>query len=107
MTGDTGQTPEGGVPLAGNDPHYFPDPILDCLTNMVLELAAQVWVNRERMLVLEEILSRDGIVTAEAVENFKPSAQQQAVLRIQRDQFIAGLMQQIERLANPTNAERE
>ena len=107
MTDNTGQTPEGGVPLAGKDPHFFPDPIVDCLTNMVLELAAQVWVNRERMLVLEELLSRDGIVNTAALENFKPSAEQQTFLRTQRDEFIAGLMQQIQRLANPANGERD
>ena len=93
------QTPEGGVPSAGDHPHYFNDPIMDCLTNMVLELAAEVWVNRERMLVFEQLLAEHDLIGLDAVENFEPSQQQQGALREERDRFIAGIMREIRRLA--------
>ena len=93
------QTPEGGVPLAGDHPHYFNDPIMDCLTNMVLELAAEVWVNRERMLVFEQLLNQRALIRPDAVENFTPSEEQQRSLREERDRFIGGIMREIRRLA--------
>lgn len=93
------QTPEGGVPSAGDHPHYFNDPILDCLTNMVLELAAEVWVNRERMLVFEQLLGEQDLISVDAVEDFTPSEEQQGSLREERDRFIAGIMREIRRLA--------
>ena len=101
-TGDE-QTPEGGVPIAGPNPHFFDDPITDCLTNMILELAAQVWVNRERLMAFEEVLARDGVISADAVEDYRPSADRAAALRSERDRFVLGIMKQIQRLAEPGN----
>lgn len=99
MSVEDPQTPEGGVPMSGPHPHFFQDPVTDCLTNMLLELAAQVWVNRERLFAFEEVLARDGVITRGAVERFRPSAEQAKSLRAERDTFIADLMKEVQRLA--------
>ena len=93
------QTPEGGVRLAGDDPHYFDDPILDCLTNMILELAAEVWVNRERGLIVEQLLEQQNLLSHTQVEKFVPSEERQRELRQERDRFVGNIMREIQRLA--------
>ena len=95
------QTPEGGAPLAGPNPHFFSDPIMDCLTNMVLELGAQVWVLKERIAAQEEALHQQGVLTQDAVEAVELSAEKKAALKKERDDFVASLLREIQRLAEP------
>ncbi|MEZ5515440.1 MAG: hypothetical protein R3F58_16380 [Steroidobacteraceae bacterium] len=82
------QTPETGTPIAGDNPVYLPDPLADATVRMVVELAAQVWIDRERLLVLETLLAEQGVVTRAAVESFKPSPAQAAEFKAQRDRFV-------------------
>jgi hypothetical protein len=103
MSESTPQSPEGGVPLAGDNPTYFADPIQDALVNMVMELAAQVWVNRERMSALEAVLEDCGELPADAVENYRPDPQSAAKLRDERDRFVADILKEIQRLAPQGN----
>jgi len=93
-----GQTPEGGTPLAGADPVYLEDPVLDATVRMVVELAAQVWVERERRLVLEALLESRGAVSREAIESFKPDAAQAAALKAERARFIEDVFKELRRI---------
>lgn len=101
MSNVSEQTPEGGAPLAGDHPTYFADPVQDTLVNMLMELAAQVWVNRERMAALEAVLEARGGLDPDAVEAYRPTPERAAALREERDRFVAGLLKEIERLAPP------
>ena len=92
-------TPEGGVPLVGDNPTYFADPVQDALVNMIMELAAQVWVNRERTAALEAVLEQQGNLEAGVVEQYRFAPEQAASLRRERDQFVAGILKEIQRLA--------
>jgi hypothetical protein len=85
---DTRQTPEGGAPLAGEDPTYLADPVLDATMRMVVELAAQVWIDRERMLALESLLEEHGVVPRAALEQYHAPPERVAELKRQRDAFI-------------------
>ena len=92
------QTPEGGTPLAGQNPIYLQDPVLDATVRMVVELAAQVWVERERRLVLEALLESRGLLTREAIEHFKPDAAQAALLKAERARFIEDVFKELRRI---------
>lgn len=99
------QTPEGGTPLAGADPLYLQDPVLDATVRMVVELAAQVWVERERRLVLESLLEARGVVTREAIEAFKPDAAEAALFKAERARFIEDVFKELRRIpATPANS---
>ena len=63
------QTPEGGAPLAGLDPVYLENPVLDATVRMVVELAAQVWVERERRIALENLAERAPLPAVNAFVN--------------------------------------
>jgi hypothetical protein len=92
------QTPEGGAPLAGENPAYFNDPIKDALVNVVLELAGQVWIGRERQYALEDVLTAAGVVGADDVERYTPTRERQAELKLARDRFVADVFQELKRI---------
>lgn len=92
------QTPEGGTPLAGADPVYLEDPVLDATVRMLVELAAQVWVERERRLALEALLVARGIMTAGALEALQPDAELQQRLKTERERFIEDVFKDLRRI---------
>jgi hypothetical protein len=82
------QTPETGTPIAGDNPVYLADPVLDATVRMVVELAAQVWIDRERLLAVEQLLAERGVVTRDALESYQPSAAVAAQWKERRNQFV-------------------
>ncbi|MEQ8509149.1 MAG: hypothetical protein RIF37_01715 [Rhodospirillaceae bacterium] len=53
-------------------PHYFRDPMIDHLLEICMQLAGEIWVNRDRQTVIEHLLATKGKVTPEMIEEFKP-----------------------------------
>ena len=98
---DDSQTPEGGTPLAGANPTYIADPLLDTTVRMVVELAAQVWVERERRLTLEAMLIERGVLSAAASENWTAPAVHQELLKRERAQFIEDVFKELRRIPGP------
>ncbi len=84
------------VPRASKKrPQYFNDPAIDKLAAVVVELAAQVWVMKDRARIIEGMLERGERVTAEAIDHFEPSDEEQQSLRKERDDFISRLFREI------------
>lgn len=94
----TQQTPEGGAPLVGDSPSYLKDPVLDVTVRMLVELAAQVWVDRERLLVIESLLDERGVMTRAAIENYRPGPARLAALRQERSRFIDDVFKDLKRI---------
>lgn len=92
------QTPEGGIASAGDHPVYLPDPVLDAAVRMLVELSAQLWVERERRLTLEALLEARGILTREDIEHYKPDAAQRARMKTERDRFIEDVFKELRRI---------
>lgn len=94
----TQQTPEGGTPIAGENPVYLKDPVLDATVRMVVELAAQVWIERERRITLESLLEAQGTLSRAAIESFKLDAAQAAALKRERARFIEDVFKELRRI---------
>lgn len=92
------QTPEGGTPLVGSNPVYLNDPVLDATVRMVVELAAQVWIERERRITLEALLESRGLLTRDTIEAFKPDANHAALLKAERARFIEDVFKELRRI---------
>lgn len=95
---DRVQTPEGGTPIVGDDPVYLKDPIQDATVRMLLELAAQVWVERERRLVLEALLENRGIVARDDIERHVPDVELAARLKSERARFLEDVFKELRRI---------
>ncbi len=92
------ETPEGGTPQSGFDPVFIENPVLDATVRMVVELAAQVWVERERRMALETVLAARGVLPAEAIEQFKPDVAQVAAIKAERARFIEDVFKELRRI---------
>ncbi len=92
------QTPEGGTPLAGPDPVYLRDPLLDATVRMVVELTAQLWVEREHRLALEGRLAESGVLPAAALENWQPTAEHLARVKRERDRLVDDVFKELRRI---------
>lgn len=53
-------------------PSYLQEEILDRLARMNLELLSELWITRDRVAVLEELLRRKGVLAADEVDLFAP-----------------------------------
>jgi len=95
---DRVQTPEGGTPIVGDDPVYLEDPLQDATVRMLLELAAQVWVERERRLTLEAVLESKGIIARNEVERHAASLDLTARLKDERARFLEDVFKELRRI---------
>jgi hypothetical protein len=98
------QTPETGTPIASNNPTYLQDPVLDATVRMVVELAAQVWVERERRIVLEAALADRGVVSRDQLEKYAPDAALAAALKAERNKFVEDVFKSLRALPIPVPA---
>lgn len=92
------QTPEGGVQLAGESPVFLSDPAQDALMRMVMEISAELWVERERRIALEDVLVQSGVIAADAVENYAPGPERTLEINAQRDALVNGIYKELKRM---------
>jgi hypothetical protein len=92
------ETPEGGTPLAGDHPVYLQDPIVDAAVRMLVELSAQLWVERERRLVTEQLLEARGLLRREDIEQYKPDAEALANIRRERSRYLESVFKELRRI---------
>jgi len=92
------QTPEGGTTIVGDDPVYLNDPIQDATVRMLLELAAQVWIERERRLTLESLLESKGIVAHDEIERHVSDAVLTSRLKDERARFLEDVFKELRRV---------
>ncbi len=104
-TGALGETAKpkrrkvGGVPkdktekpsvnqIKGRNPHFFNDPNTDRLLAMVIELASEVSVMRDRLDTHERLAAAKGVYSENDVENFRPNEQEATAREEWRSKFL-------------------
>lgn len=78
-----------GAKAKGKRPFFLDDKDTERLLNILLPLAQEVAVMRERMDTIERLLERDGKVTRAAIEAFEPSKQEAAERGLMMQEFLA------------------
>lgn len=76
-------------------PTYFENPVIDNLLNITLELGAALWVVKDRLRVVENILQTKGIVLNDEIEQYRTPPEQERDLRARRDAFIERIYKSI------------
>lgn len=76
---------------------FFESDSVDQLMSMVLELAAEQWVLRERLFTIEKAADKLGLPLGAAVESYRFSAEEQAQLAHMRKSLIDNLMRTVNR----------
>jgi hypothetical protein len=79
--------------FAIDSPRYL-DPVkdTDSVMRMVLELASEVWVLRDRLEIVEHLLDERGQVSRADIDGYEPDDSVAAELAAGRQQFIARLL---------------
>jgi predicted deacylase len=65
--------------------------VIDNLIAVTMELGAELWVQRERMRIIEQLLAEQGVVTREAIERYESTPEEQERVRSERDAFVQRL----------------
>ncbi len=86
---------------AGKRPTFFAEAGVDQLLSMVLELAAELWVVRERLYRVEAVAELEAPGFAARVETTSLTPAQETELARMRDGFTRGLF----RTLNPRTAD--
>lgn len=73
---------------------FFADSAIDRVLAMVMTLAAELHVTRDRLATLEAMLEDRGLLEPGALDAFQPTPEQAARLDADRRAFVAELMQQ-------------
>jgi len=73
----------------GSDTYTFlQDPVVDALVEVVVELGAETWITRRRMLVLERVMASKGLLSPDLIETYTPSPEDEALWRQERDRML-------------------
>jgi hypothetical protein len=82
----------GGI--ADGDP-FLGDRRMDAFVDVMLEMAAQLWVVKRRNAVLEDLLIEKGALAAADMEQHSLSPDRAASLKAERAEFVATLFRSL------------
>lgn len=60
--------------VAAERPQYLESARMDDLARMVTELTSELWILKDRNMILEKILEESGVLTGGAVDSYQPDA---------------------------------
>jgi hypothetical protein len=89
---------------AGRRPAFFSEDGVDQILTMVLELATELWVLRERVYVIEAAAAEHGLPLKPAVETYTLSPEQRAELAGMRATMMDQLFRTLNRDSRPVGA---
>lgn len=69
-------------------PKYLENATIDDLARMIEGLVEELWVTKDRLLVLEETLADKGVLSESTVDEHLPSERLQTVLHRERTRLI-------------------
>ncbi len=92
------------VDASGRRPAFFAHDGVDQLVTMVLELATELWVVRERVFVIEAVAAQKGLPLKDAVEAYKPSESERAELERMRGTMMNQLFRTLNQDHRPVDS---
>ena len=72
---------------------WLGDPILDKMFQVVIRLASELYVTKDRLSTLETIIEEKGLLDISEIETYSKNAENNEKINEQRDEFIANLLE--------------
>ena len=72
---------------------WLGDPILDKMFQVVIRLAIELYVTKDRLSTLETIIEEKGLLDISEIETYSKNAENNEKINEQRDEFIANLLE--------------
>ena len=85
-----------GKKAKGKRPQYFEDPAIDRLLSIVMALAGEVAVNRERLDTVERLLETKGTLTRADIGAYKPDRAAGYERGLQHREYIARILRGVQ-----------
>ncbi len=92
MTEDSTKSSETSQHAQRPDKPYLSTPELDALALSQTELLSELWILRDRVTVLEHLLTEAGVLKPDAVDNFELPTDLAERLDRERDQLVARIV---------------
>lgn len=71
---------------------FFADPALDIAVEMVMTLATELQVTRDRLRSLEVLLEKNGVLDLDALDHYQPDEAEADRLARDRQSFVSSLL---------------
>ena len=71
---------------------WLGDEMLDRMMNVIMGLAEELYVTRDRLQVMERVLESKGSLNREELDRWEPDAKQQEEVLRNRDAFIQAIL---------------
>ena len=75
--------------------YFLGDPIVDKVMKVVMALASETYVTRDRLALIERKLNEKGVVYSEDLDNYQPTDEEQAEVDRRRDEFVSSILKPI------------
>ena len=72
---------------------WLGDPMLDKMFQVVIRLAGELYVTKDRLTTLETIIEEKGLLDLSEIETYSKNAENNKKINEQRDDFIANLLE--------------
>ena len=72
---------------------WLGDPILDKMFQVVIRLAGELYVTKDRLTTLETIIEEKGLLDISEIETYSKNAENNEKINEQRDEFVANLLE--------------
>jgi len=71
---------------------FLGDPMLDKVMQVLITVARESYVTRDRLAILEKILEENKILLEGAIDSYKPSALEEARIKERRDEYVSNIL---------------
>lgn len=89
---DESKTPMTGRKAKGPNPHFFDDPNTDRLLTMIMEMASELSVMRDRLDTHERLAAERNLYSPEDIESYVVSDDAMAAREAWRNKFLDRLL---------------
>lgn len=80
----------------GKRPDYLSDPASEKILAMLMALAGEVSVMRDRMETIERLSEKNGVFSIEDIENYAPSDDEQIVRQKRRAEYLQRIFRTVQ-----------
>lgn len=71
---------------------YLQNKELDSIALMQTEIMSELWILRDRVIILEHLLTKADILLPDQIDNFEPSKSLEKKLQHERDKYVARVL---------------
>lgn len=71
---------------------YLGDQNIDRVMKVVIALARETYVTKDRLALIEKKLDEQGVVSSAALDRFQPTEEEEEIIKQRRDDFVASIL---------------